>query len=51
MVVLNYLGSAVLVVILAMVIVNLLHARRIQFKGVIGYTIVVIMILLMLLRT
>lgn len=51
MVILDYLGSAVLVVMLAMVIVNLCHARRLQFKGVMGYTVIAIVILLMLLRT
>lgn len=51
MVILDYLGSSVLVVLLAMVIVNLFHARKLQFKGVMGYTVVTMIVLLMLLRT
>lgn len=49
--VLHYFGSGVLVVLLAMVIVSLIHARKVSTDGVVGYGVVVVVILLMLLRT
>lgn len=50
-VVLNYVGSSVLVFLIANIIVDIMHAKRLNGKGLLGRIVILIMLFIAVLRT